>query len=267
MVMKIILNADDFGRSITLNQAVDDSFRQGLVTSAGLIVTGKYLQNAVDYINNGDYIDKVHLHLNVSTVRRDGDTEDMPITETMRKDPFFCKNGKFFPYKGLPQKFSGSRKWMVVYRELVAQYEKFIEITKGKADYKHIDFHLWYNLTWPVSIALYFFNIRFKIKSIRLIGLHQLDNRKYRLFTWISKTHNIKMIPSTNIDYYLSNRQSLSHYKIIELYCHPNYKNGEFLDDSPSYLQHERQPMLRQIQMLKDLGDIEFISWKDAFEI
>lgn len=265
-MVRIILNADDFGRSLTLNQAVNDSFKQGLISSASLIVTGKYLQNAVDYINAGDYVEKVHLHFNVSTILRDGDSEDMPLTKAMKEDTFFCKNGKFSTYKGLPQKFSYIRKWKVVYRELVAQYEKFIEITKGKADYKHVDFHLWYNLTWPVSVALYFFNRKYKIESIRLIGLHQMNSRKYRLLTWISKTRNIKEVPSTNIDYYLTKKKSLSHYQTIELYCHPNYKNGEFLDDSPSYLHHDRQPMLRQIQMLKDSGDIEFISWKDILE-
>ena len=61
--MKIILNADDFGRSIERNQAIDDAFKQGLIRSSSLIVTGKYLQDAVDYINKGGYADKIHLHL------------------------------------------------------------------------------------------------------------------------------------------------------------------------------------------------------------
>lgn len=262
-MMKIILNADDFGRSISLNQAVNDSFNQGLISSAGLIVTGKYLQNALEYINTGNYVEKIHLHLNVSTSRIDGDSEDIPLTEAMRKDSFFCKNDKFSPYHGLPEKFIDIRKCKVVYQELVAQYEKFREITKGKADYKHIDFHLWYNLTWPVSVALYFFIKKFNIESVRLIGLHQMHSRKNRLFCWISKPRNVKSIPSTNIDYFLSKRQAFSHCQIIELYCHPNYKDGVFLDDSLSYLRHSRQPMLKQIQMLKELKDIEFISWKD----
>ena len=261
--MRIIINADDFGRSFTLNKAVNDSFKLGLITSAGLIVTGKNLQNALEYIYAGDYIKNIHLHLNVSTSRIDGDSEDVPLTEAMKKDSFFCKDGKFSPYKGLPQKLTTIRKWKVVYKELVAQYEKFIEITKGEANYKHIDFHLWYNLTWPVSVALYFFNRKFKIKTVRLIGLHQVNSRKYRLMRWISKPLSVNCIPSTNIDYYLSKRQSLSHYQTIELYCHPNYKDGVFLDDSPSYLKHDRQPMLKQIQELKNTGNFEFISWSN----
>lgn len=261
--MRIIINADDFGRSFTLNKAVNDSFKLGLITSAGLIVTGKNLQNALEYIYAGDYIKNIHLHLNVSTSRIDGDSEDVPLTEAMKKDSFFCKDGKFSPYKGLPQKLTTIRKWKVVYKELVAQYEKFIEITKGEANYKHIDFHLWYNLTWPVSVALYVFNKRFKIESVRLIGLHQRSSFRYRLLSWISKPLKVKSIPATNIDYYLSKRQLFIRYQTIELYCHPNYKNGVLLDDSISYLHHDKQPMIRQIQSLKELYDFEFISWED----
>lgn len=49
----------------------------------------------------------------------------------------------------------------------------------------------------------------------------------------------------------------------MELYCHPNYKEGVFLDDSPSYLKHERQPMFKQIQLLKEMEDVEFVSWEN----
>ena len=48
-MVHIILNADDFGRSIERNKAIDDSFKQGLICSAGLIVTGKHLQNAQQF--------------------------------------------------------------------------------------------------------------------------------------------------------------------------------------------------------------------------
>ena len=260
---KIILNADDFGRSLERNKAIDDSFRQGLIRSAGLIVTGKYLQNAIDYINVGGYSRDVHLHLNLSTSLRDGNPEDIPITDAMRKDSFFCKDCKFFDYNGLPNKFSDIKKWKIVYKELVAQYNKFIEVTEGNADYKRIDFHLWYNLTWPVSIALNLFIRKYKIKSIRCIGIHHMKTRRYRLFSRISRPFRMVYIPATNIDYYLSKRALFKDCKIVELYCHPNYKEGVFLDDSPSYLNHERQPMLKQIQLLKDIEGIEFSSWKN----
>ena len=260
---KIILNADDFGRSAERNRAIDDCFKQGLIASAGLIVTGKHLQDALNYINSGEYVEKIHLHVNLSTSLRDGDPEDIPLTEAMRKDSFFCKDGKFKKYKGLPHKLSDIRKWRIVYHEIITQYEKFKEVTNGKADYKHIDFHLWYNLTWPVAIALKRFVKKYKILSVRYIGVHQMDNRRYMLLYRIERNRHVNYIPASNIDYYLSKQHLFKQYPIIELYCHPNYKEGIFLDDSPSYLKHERQPMQKQISSLQESLDYDSLSWVD----
>lgn len=115
---KIILNADDFGKSPERNRAVDDSFKMGLIRSAGLIVTGKHLQEAVDYMKRGGYVQHVHLHFNLSANLLHEDSDDMPLTKDMKRDPFFCKNGKFKNYNGLPKKFSSIRKWKVVYKEI-----------------------------------------------------------------------------------------------------------------------------------------------------
>ena len=264
-MVQIILNADDFGKSTERNRAIDDSFKQGLIRSAGIIVTGKHLQEAVDYMNKGGYVENIHLHVNLSAYLLDEGSDDAPLTEAMRQDSFFCKDGKFIEYKGLPHKLSDIVKWKIVYEELVAQYNKFIEITKGKGNCKHVDFHLWYNLTFPVSIALNLFTRKYKIASVRYLGVHQRKKPRYEIFHLLSWNPHVKYVPATNIDYFLSKRQSFDNYKVVELYCHPNYKDGVFLDGSPSYLNHERQPMLKQIQMLKELDNIEFISWEDCF--
>lgn len=258
---KIIINADDFGKSRDRNRAIDDSFKKQLICSAGLIVTGKHLQEAVSYMKQGGYFDKIHLHFNLSANLLHEDSEDIPLTETMRNDPFFCKDSKFIKYHGLHGRVSDIGKWKTVYFELVAQYERFIEITEGLADYKHIDFHLWYNLTWPVSIALKRFTRQYGIKSVRYLGEHQKKLLRNRLFYMIGKSAGVRCIPATNIDYYLNNRESFSGTPLVELYCHPNYKGGVFLDDSPSYLKHDRQPMEKQISELRQFDDIQFVSW------
>ena len=262
-VMKIIINADDFGKSLNRNRAIDDAFRQGLISSMGLIVTGQYLQNALEYIEAGDYYEHVHIHLNVSTNLLDENSNDKPLTEKMAEDPFFCKNGYFKPYHGLPQGWKSILKWKMVYDELVAQYKKFVEVTKGRGDASHVDFHLWYNLTWPVSVAMRIFLKKYKIKSARLIGMHQKHNKQYRLFSRISSNSNLSTYPATNIDYYISKTELFGDKNIVEFYCHPDYRNGVWLDNSPSYLKHERQSMLKQMQLLKESGPYELISWKE----
>ena len=264
-MLRVILNADDFGKSPERNRAIDDAFKQGLIKSAGLIVTGCNLQNAIDLANDGGYMNKLHLHFNLSANLMQEKSEDTPLTDNMKKDPFFCTDGKFTKYHGLPHRFIDIRKWRVVYNELIAQFNRFKDLTHGEADYKHIDFHLWYNLTWPVSLALNLFTWRYKIRSVRYIGMHQRKKLRYRLFRVISWNPFVKQIPATNIDYYLSKKHLFEKYKSIELYCHPNYKDGVFLDDSPSYLKHERRPMQEQIKSLINMGNLEFVSFEDDF--
>ena len=227
-------------------------------------MTGKNLQEAVDYINKGGYVKHIHLHFNLSANLLHEESEDIPLTETMKNDPFFCVDGKFKPYKGLHLRFSSIIKWKEVYRELEAQYKKFIEVTDGKGDNKHVDFHLWYNLTWPVCIALNLFSIRYRIKTIRYLGIHQMKVSRYKLYRLISWNPLVKYIPATNIDYFLHRQKQVGKYPVVELYCHPNYKEGILLDDSPSYINHERQPLINHLELLKENKDLQFISWEDS---
>ena len=249
-MVRIIINADDFGKSPERNQAINDSFAQGMIRSAGLIVTGKYLPEAIELAKEGKYMDKLHLHFNLSANLLQEGSEDAPLTEAMRKDPFFCKNQKFLKYHGLPKELTSIRKWKIVYNELVAQYEKFKEVTKGEAD-------------WPVSVSLNLFTRKYKIESVRYWGVHQINKRRNKTYRLLSWNPCVKCIPAMNIDYFLSKRDFFKQYNVVELYCHPNYKDGVFLDDSPSYFKHDRQPMMKQIQMLKELGCVEFLSWED----
>jgi predicted glycoside hydrolase/deacetylase ChbG (UPF0249 family) len=265
-MMQVILNADDFGKSPERNQAIDDSFNQGLISSAGLIITAGYLEDALNKAINGGYINRIHLHVNLSIGGSIQNPVYVPLTNAMKKNPYAGKNGHLVWYKNESFKsfgFFSTFNWKQAYREIEAQYNKFIEITKGMGNYKHIDFHLWYNLTWPVSVALFFFTRKYKIQSVRYIGQHQIKSIRNRLFKVLSWDPSVKSIPSTNVDGFLSNIQMFNDYQIIELYCHPNYKNGILLDDSDSYLHHEKKPMQMNFQILKEKGNIEFVSWED----
>lgn len=263
-MVKIILNADDFGKSIEQNSAIDDSFKQGLICSAGLIINGRYSQDAINKAVEGGYIDKLHLHVNLSSGRLFVNPDYIPLTDAMKDSPFSGKNGHLMWYKKKSFNFFSINCCKCVYKEIEAQYSRFIEITGGRGNCKHIDFHLWYNLTWPVSVALFFFTRKFKIHSVRYIGFQNRNSFKKRLYRVLSWNPSVISIPSSNIDYYLSKRELFDTCPIVELYCHPCYKNGILLDDSQSYLSHERKPLQEHMQMLKGIDNIEFSSWEEA---
>lgn len=266
---QVFLSADDFGRSPNRNKAIDDSFKRGLIKSAGLIVTGQYLQDAVKLMNDGGYVKHVHCHFNVSGNIKGEDSLDKPLTAKMAKDLSFCAKGQYKPYKGLPNKPKDIFKWRIVYKELCAQYNKFYEVTNSQGNRRHIDFHLWYNLTWPVSIALNFFTWTHRIKTVRYIGVHQEHTRR-KMFRMLSWNPFVKFYRSSNIDGFLTHPEWFEKEKRFELYCHPDYmkdRGDVLMDNSISYFGNEKKPLETNIQLLQEKGDLEFVSWADEKDL
>ena len=261
--MKIVINADDFGKSPARNQAVIECFKQGWISSAGIIVTGRYCDAAAEMIDDSIGWGNIHLHLNFSANLPAEGSDDVPLTEAMRRDSFFSENGKFKKYRGLPQNPRYFFKWKEVYDEIEAQYEKFMKLSGGKGDVKHLDCHLWYNLTWPVAYALNKFTRQHGIEYVRYWALHHNQKLLNRLIHAISTNAQTRYIPATNIDYFLSKKELHTQYDTIELYCHPNYKNDVLMDDSPSYIGHKRLPMAQQIESLNKAVSYDIISWAD----
>lgn len=257
---KVFLSADDFGRSPNRNKAIDESFKRGLIKSSGLIVTGQFLQDAVQYLKNGNYVNHIHCHFNLSG--NISDEEDIPLTECMKRDRLFCENGKFRPFVRVPSNIKGIFKFFIVYKELVAQYNKFLEITEGKGNKNHIDFHLWYNLTWSVAVALNIFTWTHKITTVRYIGVHMEHSRR-RFFRYLSWNPFVKCYRSSNIDCFLTHPEWFADDEMFELYCHPDIMNGKteiLMDNSFSYFGNEKRTMFESIEQLKKF-DLKFLSW------
>ena len=91
-----------------------------------------------------------------------------------------------------------------------------------------------------------------------------MQSFRYKIFRIVSWVPCVKYVPATNIDFFLSKKQLFDNCSLVELYCHPNYKEGVFLDDSPSYLKHERQTMPTHIQLLKEAGVTNYLAWSDV---
>lgn len=151
-----------------------------------------------------------------------------------------------------------------IYRELVAQYNFFIEVTGGEADYKHVDFHVWANLSWPVCLALNVFSLRFHVKTVRywtIVGKKRLKNWLFRVLSW---NPFVKGIPACSFFYFLTKKQSLSRNKTIEIFCHPEYKDSELIDGTSSYIKFEVKSLSKLMHDLQKIKDIEFVSWDEV---
>ena len=86
--MGLIRNADDFGKSESVNRAIMTCFEKGFVDRTTLMVNMDAAESAVSLAKSAGFADRVGIHLNL--------TEGMPLTAPIRSNPLLCDaNGRF----------------------------------------------------------------------------------------------------------------------------------------------------------------------------
>ena len=122
--MKVIINADDFGLSESINDGIVHCFKQGIITSASLMVNTPYTEDAVSKIKEND-LKNIGVHLNVTYGKPV--LSDVPtLTESDGKFHYVCSLGYYARYEDCV-------------RELSAQIDKFLSfgLTPSHIDYHH----------------------------------------------------------------------------------------------------------------------------------
>ena len=140
---RLIVNADDFGKSASVNQAVIHAHQQGILTSASLMVNGDAVDEAIELARANPKLG-LGLHLTLCCGRA-----TLPPTEI----PDLVTDDGFFPASaiaaGIAYYFSrGLREQLRC--EMQAQIEKF---TKTGLRIDHLNGHLHFHLH-PTVLAL-----------------------------------------------------------------------------------------------------------------
>ena len=118
--MHLLINADDFGVSDSVNHAINYCFNNNIIQRTTLLVNMDGTDSAVDLSQKNGYADKVGLHLNL--------IEGTPLTEPIKKTAF-CTNGVFNGQAMRQPRnrfFLDSRTQNAVEIEMRAQIEKYI---------------------------------------------------------------------------------------------------------------------------------------------
>lgn len=118
-MLKFTVNADDFGWSESCTKAILTSFENGWIQTSTMIATGAYFEEAAELVKSSDLKDALGIHFDL--------TEGAPLTDGIKRDPFFCdENGLFHMhpqrYKPLPRETKTR-----VYEELRAQAQRFFD--------------------------------------------------------------------------------------------------------------------------------------------
>lgn len=138
--MKLIINADDFGVSEDINNAILQSFQEGLISSTTIMTNMPGFQQACEIISSQNLCGKVGIHLNL--------TEGYPITREMS----LCK--RFCDYSGRFKSQRNTLFWLnkeenrIVYNEIQAQLNRLFERNITPT---HIDSHHHYHTEWAIG--------------------------------------------------------------------------------------------------------------------
>ena len=260
---RIIVCADDFGRSAERNRAIDDAMRSGLIRCAGLMMSSDYTEDALDYAFRGGYINNIHCHLNLSS-GLDLGNHFLPLDESFKKNRLLCTNGEFTK-KNLDNPFYYFKCRMDIYKELEKQFMLFKSMTRGKGNYDHIDFHLYYNTKIPVAYAYSRLIVKQHIRTARYYGEHHKRNIKGLIKIGTSKLFrysNEPTVKSCNADYFSTMFSRFELDELVEVYCHPEYQDGVLMDNSKSSFGHSIKPLEQSMQDI--YKENEIIAWNDV---
>lgn len=262
--MKIILSADDFGRSHEMNLAINYAMRNEIVYSTSLLMGSQFTEEAAEMALEGEYVHNVHCHLNLAACTNVGN-HFVPLNDEYKKSRF-CKDGEFL--NAWYGKVDFYRYIDVIYKELETQYLAFKALTKDKANYLHIDFHRYLNLSLPVAFAYDRLIRNYHIQSARFYGEHQSkvrEPKKKRLlhaammFHW--KHSKAFVAKSSKVRWFLENIDQFKNEQIIELFVHPDYRDGVLVDTTPSLSGGEICSLEERIDLVKQSGTYDYISW------
>lgn len=161
---QVIINADDFGRSQEINEAIIRAHREGVLTSCSLMVSGAAFEQAVELARENPRLG-VGLHL-VTVVGQSilPHTEIPTLVDEQRN---FSNNPN---RAGLKYYFSPQAR-RELRKELAAQFAKFAETD---LPFSHIDGHLHLHVHPVIFKTAMALGLQYGVRRMRVLG-EELD--------------------------------------------------------------------------------------------
>ncbi len=223
--MQFILNADDFGRTKTVNEAIVYGFRNGYLSRTTVMVNMPYYEEAKALAREHGFFDKIGLHINI--------VNGEPLTEEIKSCPSFANedglfNGMIFKKKRL-WFFLSKKEKRALREEIRAQIERFLA---DGFPCMHADSH-GHTHTFPAINRIVLSLLReYGFRSVRIggnLGIGFLKKRCRALLDFSNRRFNRKR--NTSVLYFGSCGDIMQHYGdihgVCEVMLHPNVYKGE----------------------------------------
>lgn len=222
----LIINADDFGYSESVNHAIATSFSQGLISSTTIMANAPAFEHACELAKREGFADKIGIHLNL--------TEGIPLTDAIKKSRIFCDEHGRFGFKRFRHYWLPSGEIALLRQEISQQIQRCrahgITLT-------HADSHHHVHTELCISLAVAKELRRFGIPYLRLtdnVRPASLFRRTYKAnLNFLIALHGLK---GTNYfcdlnDIAAMEKQCGANDVVVELMVHPAFsKDGALID-------------------------------------
>ena len=233
----MIINADDFGYSESVNNAISDCFEKGLINRTTIMVNMPYAEAAAAIAKEKGFLGNVGLHINL--------TEGKALSDKCSVSPLCDENGYFIgtfhiPFKSrlyLPRKIKRA-----IFAEVEAQINKYIEMgfTLMHAD-SHNYTHSYLSVYSEVCKLLKKYNFKStrisrNVSSEEFSPLFKIYKEVFNRLIRNLRTsdgsiiHTEKFFGSVQDFNGCENKDSVKH--SLELMTHPDYINGVLTDNT-----------------------------------
>jgi predicted glycoside hydrolase/deacetylase ChbG (UPF0249 family) len=248
----LIINADDFGYSESVNHAIAASFSQGLISSTTIMANAPAFEHACELAKREGFADKIGIHLNL--------TEGMPLTEDIKKSRIFCNEDGRFCFKRFRHYWLPPAEIALLRREISQQIQRCrshgIELT-------HADSHHHVHTELFISLAVAKELRRFGIPYLRLtdnVRPVSLFRRTYKAnLNFLIALHGLKgthYFCDLN-DIAAMEKQCEADDVVVELMVHPAFSEDGALVDAEM-----KGPLLPAIRRIPQRGKL--ISFADV---
>ncbi|HEY4108721.1 ChbG/HpnK family deacetylase [Puia sp.] len=228
---RLIVNADDFGISNTVNRAILESIESGLVTSTSMMANMPGFEDAVMLVGEHPLLNgRIGVHLNL--------TEGHPLSRPILDCPFFCNDNGHFIYDRKRSLFSLNRhEKHAIYIEMKMQLEK---VLAAGIKPTHLDSHHHLHTEWAIAPLVCRLGREYRITRIRLTrNMGEPPGLARRIYKAVFNRWRLGRGPDfRNMDYFgdiedmkiFSRRGSLDGKK-VEIMVHPLFnEEGELVD-------------------------------------
>ena len=243
----VIINADDFGMSSTVNRAILSSVEQGLVTSTSIMANMPGFEEAAGLVReHNEFRGRVGVHLNL--------TEGRPLSQPILGCQLFCgPDGSFYFKRERPLFRLETPTKAAAYQELRMQLQKVVEAGIIPT---HLDSHHHIHTEWAVVPLVRRLAREFRIPRIRLTrNMGRQPSYLKRLYKTVFNRWQLGRhtgLNNTDLfgdigDMVYHSRTGWPGGKKIEIMVHPHFdEQGELVDLNLQPLQPQLAPILRQ---------------------